>query len=524
MSLLTNKKISLARKPSPPRGDAGSELTFQQKLAEIKRLRSEGGSLLANNKLPGNCEDIKGAGVVSEAKQVATLTGLKTFLKSFGDWVEVVSKSGKVYYYNKKTLVNQWKKPDSWLAEEERLNPPLPPEPSPLPPVPDSQPPLPPAPAPIQEESKFKIKVKVKKKVKKRLNPADKHLPLAYQKNGKRLNDSSSEDEESKKPKLTIENAFEDPDSAPQEQQKLAKLDPSDEIGHIKPPVVEEDEKPSEISNDTDNHNEGAIDAKTEDDETNKDPKDCRKFDPRVSGPERAENLASGCAAALAFKNITSLPEANAIYGENPLPPPSGLATSLGLGNPTYFTEYNLPCCLKRCKFPKEQDVLHELKINKMKRRSFVPPSISMGLDPGLAHLAREAEMEQLLIEIKNHNNHDRLMTSRMQDVMVYKIADEVWERFCHLFQIKVFDGVFLECKPHGYSHNDELIYSRTGKFCGKKTFPEDEVRCQAMLQAWGKSHCLVMYANKIFDIKRDDELWEDDLYEARKFLERNGY
>ena len=89
---------------------------------------------------------------------------------------------------------------------------------------------------------------------------------------------------------------------------------------------------------------------------------------------------------------------------------------------------------------------------------------------------------------------------------------------------MKLFDGVYLECKPSGYTHNDELVYSRTGKICGHRTFPEDEVRCQAVLQVWDKPHCLCMYANTIFKIKRDDELWKDDLYECKKFLERNGY
>ena len=32
------------------------------------------------------------------------------------------------------------------------------------------------------------------------------------------------------------------------------------------------------------------------------------------------------------------------------------------------------------------------------------------------------------------------------------------------------------------------------------------------------------MYANTVFKIKRDNELWKDDLYECKKFLERNGY
>jgi len=332
------------------------------------------------------------------------------------------------------------------------------------------------------------------------------------------LEDSSSEDEETKKPKLTMENAFEDPDAVPEEQ-KLAKLDPTDEIGHLKPEslnnAAENIENLDTIKTESESKKDQAKGSNEESDQK----KDSRKFDPRVSGPERAENLVDGCAAALAFKNISVLPEATAIYGENPLPPPANL-----MGNPTYFSEYNLPCCLKRCKFPKEQDVLHELKINKMKRRTFQPPSLTVGLDPNLSHLAREAELEQFFTEIKNYNNHDRLMTSRMNETLVYKIPDEVWERYFHLFQIKVFDGIFLECKPHGYTHNDELIYSRTGKVCGHKTFPEDEARCQAVLQAWDKDHCLCMYANRIFTIKRDEEYWKDDLYETRKFLEKHGF
>jgi len=249
-----------------------------------------------------------------------------------------------------------------------------------------------------------------------------------------------------------------------------------------------------------------------------KDPKDCRKFDPKLSGPERAENLIEGCAAQLAFKNITSMP------GSAPGAVDAGLGVDSAAGNPTYFTEYNLPCCLRRCKFPKEQDVLHELQLNKMKRRTYIPPPLIDGLDPKLSHLAQEAQMEQFMAEVKNYNNHDRLMTSRMDNVLVYKIPDEVWERYFYLFQVKLFDGVFLECKPSGYTHNDELIYSRTGKICGHRTFPEDEIRCQAVLQAWSKPYCLCMYANRVFKIRRDDEGWKDDLYECKKFLEKHGY
>ena len=440
-----------------------------------------------------------------------TTSGVKTFLKSHGDWVEVVSGSGKVYYYNKRSLVNQWHKPAEWLAEEDRLNPPLPPLPSaPPPPEPSDRPPLP------DDKLRLNLNLKGKKKVRKRVvkNPEG-HLPVAYQKNGKRTLDSSS-DEDEKKPKLTIENAFEDPDASELGQKPLAKLDPQDEMGHLRPePVLETKVEPCVVTKNSETEPKPPVETV----EAKPDPRDGRKFDPRVSGPKRAENLQDGCAAALAFANIRQLPEAAALYGENSAPQPAALT-----GNPTYFTEYNLPCCLKRCRFPKEQDVVHELKMNKMKRRTFVPPPFMAGLDPKLSHLAREAQMEQFFLELKNYNQHDRLMTTRMEEVLVYKIPDEVWERYFNLFQIKLMDGVFLECKPSGYTHNDELIYSRTGKICGHKTFPEDEARCQAVLQAWGKEHCLCMYANKIFKIRRDTEQWEDDLYEARKFLERRGF
>ena len=491
------KGPALARKPSPPRGDQ-EEQTFHQKLQEIKRRRVQGDQEQTRVPEPGG-------------QLVMTITGVKTFLKSFGDWVEVVSGSGKVYYYNKRSLVNQWKKPADWLAEEERLNPPLPPEPS-VPPPPE--PPKPPP--PDSNKLKLNLNIKGKKKVRKKAKNPEGHLPLAYQKNGKRTAESSS-DEDEKKTKLTIDNAFEDP-NASENGQKLAKLDPQDEIGHLKPePVMETKAAPCPTAAEA---AQQSSEPAPEPSEPKKDPKDCRKFDPRVSGPERAENLADGTAAALAFRNITSQPVAKALYGENSAPAP----VALGLGSDTYFTEYNLPCCLRRCRFPKEQDVIHELKMNKMKRRTFQPPPFLAGLDPKLSHLAREAQLEQLLSEVRNYNNHDRLMTQRMGEVLVYKIPEEVWERYFNLFQVKLLEGVYLECRPTGYTHNNELIYSRTGKICGHKTFPEDEARCQAVLQAWGASHCLCMYANKVFKIRRDDEQWEDDLHETRRFLERNGF
>ena len=50
-------------------------------------------------------------------------------------------------------------------------------------------------------------------------------------------------------------------------------------------------------------------------------------------------------------------------------------------------------------------------------------------LDPKLSHLAQEAQMDQFMAEVKNYNNHDRLLTSRMDNVLVYKIPEDVWER-----------------------------------------------------------------------------------------------
>ena len=397
MSLVGSKRVAPVRRASPSRNDViggsdtDAEQTFQQKLQEIKKMRMSTTDEKERDKVV--------------PKKVQTVNGLKTFLKRHGDWVEVVSKSGKVYYYNKRTLVNQWKKPEDWLREEERLNnPPLPPQqpPQQLP----QPPPQPPPPEDDEETGKLKLKLMTMKKLHKRLKNPDANLPRAYQKNQKRLDESDSDTEERTRPKLTISNAFENPEEGEQDgQQKLAKLDAEDEIGHLKiPEPVDDDKKPTEaISADT-------IAAVTEQ-------KDARKFNPRISGPERAANLAEGCAAQLAFKNISTLPN------------PEKSLQNAGSGNPTYFTEYNLPCTLRRCKFPKEQDVLHELKQNKTKRRTFIQPPMMGDLDSKLSHLAQEAQMEQFMSEVKNYNNHDRLMTSRMDNVLVYKIPDDVWER-----------------------------------------------------------------------------------------------
>ena len=328
MSMIGNKRVATVRKPSPSRDNDAVEETFQSKLEEIKKMRSQ---LNKPEECPIN-PPLSSRQTV--AKTVMTVNGAKTFLKSFGDWVEVVSKSGNIYYYNKRSLVNQWKKPQCWLEEEERLNA-TPPPPPPLPPPPAEPPAQPPPP-----DDRLRLKLMTLKKIQRLKNP-DSTLPLAYQKSKRRLDDSSSEEEdgEKKSQKLTVETAFEDPHQE-DEDQRLAKLDPEDEIGHLKPEPIVEEPKVKPVPDEIPDEEDVGESSK-------KDLKDCRKFDPRVSGPERAENLIEGCAAQLAFKNISRIPEASNLL--------SNTSEAALPGNPTFFTEYNLPCCLRRCKFPKEQ-------------------------------------------------------------------------------------------------------------------------------------------------------------------------
>ena len=52
------------------------------------------------------------------------------------------------------------------------------------------------------------------------------------------------------------------------------------------------------------------------------------------------------------------------------------------LNNATWLTDYNLPACLSRCKFPKTQDALHELNSNRTKKRTEpnlppIPPEVA---------------------------------------------------------------------------------------------------------------------------------------------------
>ncbi|CAF3033847.1 unnamed protein product [Rotaria socialis] len=47
-----------------------------------------------------------------------TVKDTKKPLRSFGDWSEFKSSTGKTYFYNSKTEVSQWEKPKGWLTDE----------------------------------------------------------------------------------------------------------------------------------------------------------------------------------------------------------------------------------------------------------------------------------------------------------------------------------------------------------------------------------------------------------------------
>ena len=333
------KRKAPPRKASPGRQENDQEeSTFNEKLAEIKKLRSAGVRTNVNT-IPPVQRSAREEPVVP--KQVKTATGVKTFLKSFESWIEVVSSSGKIYYYNKKTRENQWKKPQEWIDEEMRLNPPIPPEPE-LPPAPILPEEIP-LPAPKPEAPKLTMKIKTKKKVNKLKKKVSK-LPAAYQpRPEKKANDES--DEEDSKPnanKLTLENAFEkvDEDEKPA---NLPKLDKKDELGHVNLKLEENGSK-----DESDKANGNAV--KEEKDVKKEKPAEEFKLDLSLPGMERLRN--KGSAAQQAFQNLSKVPESKLMYGED-----SGSMISTGkvTGNPTFFTEYNIPCCLSRCKFPKEQ-------------------------------------------------------------------------------------------------------------------------------------------------------------------------
>ena len=99
-------KLKLVRKPSPPRPEA--EDTFRRKLEEIKKIRQK-----QNNN--------------SSVKKKVIVNG-KPALDVQGEWALFQSSKGRKYFFNLKTLENQWTKPASWIEEGQinKSQPPLP--------------------------------------------------------------------------------------------------------------------------------------------------------------------------------------------------------------------------------------------------------------------------------------------------------------------------------------------------------------------------------------------------------------
>merc|ERR1711874_126263 len=102
-------KSKLVRKPSPTRPEA--EDAFRRKLEEIKKIRQK----------QNNNADNK------PVRKKVVVNG-KPALDVQGDWALFSSSSGKKYFFNLKTMTNQWSKPAEWIEEGQN---------------PSSQPPLP---------------------------------------------------------------------------------------------------------------------------------------------------------------------------------------------------------------------------------------------------------------------------------------------------------------------------------------------------------------------------------------------
>lgn len=190
--------------------------------------------------------------------------------------------------------------------------------------------------------------------------------------------------------------------------------------------------------------------------------------------------------------------------------------------NPSWLTEYNFPAVLSRCKFPKISDALHELQSNRAKKRAAPPP-------PPIAAAAasstdiKAVKKDLFLQELKQTANRNRLLAEKLGQT-AYKIPDELWERYYDQFQIDLMQGVRLEARPHALTEDDTPVYTRTGKVAPKVPYPEDIVRCHAVVQLWGTQVCHCVYANKTYSIERDDKQWKRDLEDCRKFLRENGY
>lgn len=204
-------------------------------------------------------------------------------------------------------------------------------------------------------------------------------------------------------------------------------------------------------------------------------------------------------------------------------PPPPALTLLDTQNNVTWVSEYNFPAMLTRCKFPKAYDAIHEMQTNRSntKRLSTLLPPLPIEMNDVAAAL--EFHKNMFVAELKNINNRYRLLCEKL-GLVVYKIPDELWDRYFLLFQVELKPRIKLEARPQGYTEDDKLVYTRTGKVAVRMPYPEDVVRCHAVMQAWSTNQCHCVYANKTYTIEKDDPQWEKDLAEAKQFLDDNGF
>lgn len=436
-------KAKQVRKASPPRPE--SEDTFRKKLDEIKRMRQK---------------------QTNEPKTKVVVNG-KPALEVQGDWALFFSASkGKKYYFNLKTLVNQWTKPDGWIGGEEAK-----PKPQTSARPPSPQPPN------GTNGSGFKMKLK---KVKKKKIPA---------------------------------------------VEKPPEVDPRDKIPKAYMDFSDDDEPKTKLPK-LDDHNNGQ-------DQEPKLPDLFENFRPEPMVPPAPPPIAVAPVPAVPEPQVDPLQQAVLAAKakiESLLPTESSSSSGLTsanahLNNATWISEYNFPAVLSRCKFPKTSDAVHELATNRNKNRTEpnLPP-----LPPEFASFAGsqfDVRRDMFLQELKNSNNKNRLLTDKMNGTTVFKIPDELWDRSYPMFCVELLGpNIKLECRPHGFTEEDVPVYTRTGKVANKLPYPEDIVRCHAVLQAWKTETCHCVYANRTYTIEKDDRQWKKDLEECKKFLIENGY
>ena len=201
-------KSKLVRKASPPRPQA--EDTFRRKLEEIKKMRQ-----LQSNQ---NFE---------KPKKKVVING-KPAMDVQGDWALFSSSSGKKYFFNLKTLTNQWTKPTDWIDENDAKNPPLPSSSVNVTSgISGAPPPPPPGPPPEFNggENGKSFKMKIKKKRKNKNNQQNSSAQLSFDQQ------DFDEEEKDRLPKAYMDFS----DSEDEKSAKLPKIEDSeyDEVNRL---------------------------------------------------------------------------------------------------------------------------------------------------------------------------------------------------------------------------------------------------------------------------------------------------